>query len=241
VDARTTGFGVPALQVDPVRAERRAWSCSMTIRPMLAQRSPSVGQHAAGCRTGRFNQCATAHRQRRGACLRCTGLDKHTASRVKESTMPIRASLIPGHRTAALKSAAFTRWASASHVRPSPDEPLPRLQVRLRAISLRGRRRRRRGATLQVHAARSGVDSIRHAAVRIADVVAVALVNVSAARRRPGRPPAAGPSRGPTRAVALGCGLTYGDHHNPPIAADPAGDHLAGACLASHAYLETES
>lgn len=39
------------------------------------------------------------------------------------------------------------------------------------------------GATRQVHAAQSGLDSIRHAAVRIADGVAVTLINVSAARR----------------------------------------------------------
>lgn len=38
-------------------------------------------------------------------------------------------------------------------------------------------------ATLQVHAAQSGLDSVRHAAVRIADGVAVTLINVSAARR----------------------------------------------------------
>lgn len=39
------------------------------------------------------------------------------------------------------------------------------------------------GATLQVHTAQSGHDSIRHAAVRIAGGVAVTLINVSAARR----------------------------------------------------------
>lgn len=39
------------------------------------------------------------------------------------------------------------------------------------------------GATLHVHAAQSGLDSIRHAAVRIAGGVAVTLINVSAARR----------------------------------------------------------
>lgn len=39
------------------------------------------------------------------------------------------------------------------------------------------------GATRQVHAAQSGLDSIRHAAVRIADGVAVTLINVSAVQR----------------------------------------------------------
>lgn len=39
------------------------------------------------------------------------------------------------------------------------------------------------GATLQMHFAQSGTDSIRHAAVRVAEGVAVTLINVSAMQR----------------------------------------------------------